>query len=383
MAMAVTFGGIAVFMQPVRALQTSTPANNHWYALRNKGSGKYLDVPGGTSADNTPLQSWEWLGGNAQLFRLNNTTTTSGYFTIMPKVNSSLLLNVGNAWNGNGAEITNYHVNPSYPNAQQFKFISNGDGTYRIMPALSTTRVVEVGAYKTANGGKIQLYTWDANNTGGGREFQKWSLEKIRLSTWSNDSSYSKGQYVPMSGRVLAKRNATLDKKFETFAIFTLDQHNVNAVNSYGSDRHLTYELRYERPSQHPQNTDRVEGKNIWIQNTTYSADFDDDNDNPLLDLADQIAGTHLNKARKEEAEVTILEPLTVGKKYIVVCEWVDYRVNYKTSNNMSENAGHIWGQFSISEYSNLMNEYNTVVYSVPEQGNIDLNGYLCYDGNP
>lgn len=97
----------------------------------------------------------------------------SDYFRIIPyNTDPYHCFDVKNAWDTDNNDIQTFVYNPSYPQAQNFRFISNGRGAYFIMPKLSTTRVLTVdGEYSSA---KLRIR---ASDTDPNQLKQIWFLE--------------------------------------------------------------------------------------------------------------------------------------------------------------------------------------------------------------
>ncbi len=131
---------------------------------------------GGSSSGSNIYQS-SFTGNTNQKFKivLVEGSGSSAYYNIIPMVNTTLRLDIANMSTANGTNVKLFNISTGYPSAQRFKFTSNGDGSYRIIPkccANSTpNEVVEVaGPYQT-NGANVQIWDWV------GGSGQKWILE--------------------------------------------------------------------------------------------------------------------------------------------------------------------------------------------------------------
>lgn len=82
---------------------------------------------------------------------------TNAWYSITPK-NSGLRLDIRGAAKTNGTLVQQYGSNSSA--AQRFRFIANGDGTYRISSALTSAQVLDVAGGGTGSGAKVQTWTW-------------------------------------------------------------------------------------------------------------------------------------------------------------------------------------------------------------------------------
>ncbi len=152
---------------------SATPTQNKHYYIRNVKTGKYLTVVDYVSNEKANLVQQTLNYYSWQCFQLSNKTTINGlvYFEIISDdLYTQLRVDVENVNNSDGANIQVYKRNPSYISAQRFSFISNGDGTYRIKPQLSSDKVLDVVNGYSAENTNIQLYTYT------GATQQKWEL---------------------------------------------------------------------------------------------------------------------------------------------------------------------------------------------------------------
>lgn len=94
---------------------------------------------------------------------------TNAWYSVTVQV-SGLKVDVRGAGTANGTALQQYGENKS--KAQQFRFIDNGDGTYRILSALSNTEVWDVSGGGTANGTKVRTWSWAKVSQ------QRWIVDK-------------------------------------------------------------------------------------------------------------------------------------------------------------------------------------------------------------
>lgn len=154
---------------------TTTIVNNTYYLLQNVHSGMFLEVEGGYTVSGTNIQQYTHNGDASKKFLVlgpENGVNSSEYHQIAPMGNTNLRLDVANASNSDGANISLFVANGGY-GAQSFKFIANGDGSFRIMPYLSSTRVLGIENNSTALGANVELVTWTGHNS------QRWVLKKV------------------------------------------------------------------------------------------------------------------------------------------------------------------------------------------------------------
>ena len=90
-----------------------------YYAFVSVSNGKVIDVPDGNAVSGQTLQSWDYNGTDAQLWRLES--MGDGSYTIHSKKNDSLVWDVPNASWDNGTKILLYG-NHAYSH-QRFRFV--------------------------------------------------------------------------------------------------------------------------------------------------------------------------------------------------------------------------------------------------------------------
>lgn len=159
------------------AAATTVIANDLYYMFQNLHSGKFLEVADNNIVVGTNVRQGTYTYADCmpQIFRVETPETTvsdDAYHRIVPLLDFDLCLDVDNASNTDGANIKIYYNNPGL-GAQSFKFISNGDGTFRIQPHLSSNRVLGVANNSTADQANVELVTWTGHNS------QKWVLKKV------------------------------------------------------------------------------------------------------------------------------------------------------------------------------------------------------------
>lgn len=146
---------------------------NARYMFRNVNSGLYMDVEGGTAAAGTNVQQWGADGASS-----NNTwkvrTAGDGYYNIISMLGDGatyyLDLDYGKADNGTNIGI----YTDTAADAQLFKFVDNGDGSYTIVTkSTSDKSAVEVADASAESGANVRQ--WEIN----GHNCQKWYAEKV------------------------------------------------------------------------------------------------------------------------------------------------------------------------------------------------------------
>lgn len=143
------------------------------FMIKNANSGLYMDVAGGSASNNANVQQWgasESAAYNTwRLFSAGN-----GYYYIVSAVGdtATYVLDVEGKKNTNGANIDIYQYNGG--TNQQFKFVPNSDGSYKILSRVSgDSKGVEIVNAEIGSGANVQQ--WEIN----GHACQNWILESV------------------------------------------------------------------------------------------------------------------------------------------------------------------------------------------------------------
>lgn len=150
---------------------------NAVYMFKNSNSSLYMEVQGGTAANNSNIQQW---GANG-VSKHNSWTLKSfggGYYYIISQLDDgkTYYLNIenGSGINGANAEILTNNKTSSH----LFKFVKNPDGTYNILTRASKDIcAVEVADASKNSGANVQQ--WEVNSN----SCQKWIAEKSPIVT--------------------------------------------------------------------------------------------------------------------------------------------------------------------------------------------------------
>lgn len=133
------------------------------YYIRNKATGRYLDVNGGILANGQLVNTYPYNGGLGQRFSLEN--ISDYYYYIHVDDSSAHILDVQGASTNNGALIQVYSWSGN--TNTRFRFDHNSDGSYTIVPLHATDKCLDVN---TTNN-NLTLFTKN------GGDNQKWILE--------------------------------------------------------------------------------------------------------------------------------------------------------------------------------------------------------------
>lgn len=139
--------------------QTIGITDNQIYSIRNSYSNQYLDVPNAGGSGSQLIQC-KLNGGANQQWRV--VYRKGGVYSLIPQHNTNLRLHIPNAQDTEGVNVEAYSV---YDDGRQyFQILFNEDGSYRIQPLCSSTRVLSVRGPSTAELAKIELKTWTGSS---------------------------------------------------------------------------------------------------------------------------------------------------------------------------------------------------------------------------
>lgn len=141
-----------------------TYVSDGYYKIIESATGKALDICNGSSSNGANLQTYSWNGTNAQLWKFIN--MGNGSYYIRSKLGT--VIDVTNGSIQTGTNIQMYTLN--YSSAQKWtlkstavKAESIAEGTYTIQAAVNTNYVLDIAGGSTADGGNVQIYS--KNNT--------------------------------------------------------------------------------------------------------------------------------------------------------------------------------------------------------------------------
>ncbi|MFI7500677.1 RICIN domain-containing protein [Streptomyces sp. NPDC049687] len=143
------------------------PLGTGQYILVNKNSGKYLDIPQGSTATNTAAQQWQNSACFCQLYTFQS--AGGGAWTIK-NANSNLNLDIRNGSTTAGAAVV--QNTPSAANSQKWTLTDAGNGYYELKNVNSGLNA-GVAQSSTANGAAV--IQWNDVNI----DDQLWKIVRI------------------------------------------------------------------------------------------------------------------------------------------------------------------------------------------------------------
>lgn len=147
-----------------------TTLSSETYFIKNKQTGKYLDIWNGNSTSGTKVWQYSYNGTLAQQWE--RIYVGNGVYEFAPGTSSGgLRLDISAGADLQNQSIQVYNKNNSA--AQRWRILSNGDGSYRIMPEMSSTRVLSIrgGSGSDKDDAVLATYT--------GSSAQQWVFESV------------------------------------------------------------------------------------------------------------------------------------------------------------------------------------------------------------
>ncbi len=146
------------------------------YYIRNKYSGKYIDVQQAYQTSDVNIGQYNFNGYKNQQWKI--TSVGSGWYTIRPQHAPGMAMDVLDNSPDNTANIIQHKFHGA--RCQQFGFIKNANGSYRIVTKTTNgTRCLAVQYALTTDGGNIFQYNY------GSQANDNWFLEKAETSKFS------------------------------------------------------------------------------------------------------------------------------------------------------------------------------------------------------
>lgn len=142
------------------------------FYIRNKFSGKYLDVADGSSADHANIQQWAYNGFASQKYKI--VSNGDGYYYILTGAsNYTKALDVAMGSAADGTNVVQYSLNKG--TNQLFKLSKQSDGTYAVLSKASSCKSgLDVYDWSRDSGGNINQWNfW-------GGDCQKWILAAVK-----------------------------------------------------------------------------------------------------------------------------------------------------------------------------------------------------------
>ncbi len=177
-------GGVQIII-PLYA----TPVEGKIYTLKNRGSGRTMDVADKSNANGANIQQWGTNANTTGTHRQWEVIATDGDYVRLKGVDSGKCLEVSAGSNSNGANIQQWTYKGT--THQQWQIIATSDGYCRLK-SRDSGKTLEIGGYSTTNGGNAQQWAYKGYGS------QQWYFTELGSSdTETGGSSYSNPGEIP------------------------------------------------------------------------------------------------------------------------------------------------------------------------------------------
>ncbi|MCD7804381.1 MAG: RICIN domain-containing protein [Oscillospiraceae bacterium] len=163
------------------SFNTSSSSTIYYYVLKNVGTGKYLNVKGNSSANNTNITLWQKDGTSGQNFALYYDSTNKGY-VIVPECSTARAVNIYGSSASNNLNVCTWTKTGHSTQAWILKAVSGG---YIIQSANNTNYVLTASG--SSNGSNICIQKYSSSNKN-----QVWTLslqKTVKSSSSTIDTS--------------------------------------------------------------------------------------------------------------------------------------------------------------------------------------------------
>lgn len=163
------------------------------YYIRNRQSGKYLDVTGSSQTSGADVIQYPFHGGDNQLWQI--TYQNNGLYMIQPRHASNMYLQVEGGANLDNSSVIQGAYNPSCPYHYWWRLIKNANGTYRLIPYVSTILALDNNG-SSADSANILIGDYY------GYDYQQWELQSIPTGLEITTDSITVGQSIQLSANL-------------------------------------------------------------------------------------------------------------------------------------------------------------------------------------
>ena len=217
------------------------------YFIRNKFSGQYLDVYNSGISSGTNVIQFPFNGEANQIWQI---TCQNGLYIISPAHTPNMYLQSEGGQNTDGNNVVQGVYNTSYPYHLWWRLVQNGNGTYRIMPYISTILALDNGG-SWSDGGNVFIGDYR------GWESQQWEIIAPPAET---EKYTTLGSITPENENDLEDINRgetewDAASEVEKLLYFTEDQDSYNAAYAGATAATLVYDVAADMPLHFLNNT--------------------------------------------------------------------------------------------------------------------------------
>ena len=320
------------------------------FYIRNKQSGQYLDVYNLGTASGTSIIQFPFNGGDNQMWQI--THQNNGLYTIRPKHAPSMYLQVSGGTNVDNSRVIQGSYNSQYPYYNWWRIIKNANGTYRLIPYISTILALDNNA-SSANGANILIGDYY------GYAYQQWELYLVKYETELYDSRLNSTPESINDVNHILEGNAQWNaaSEFEKLTWFTQDQDESLAAHTGALALSSTYDVASDMLLHFLNNTgetyDTYPVKRLLMDEGTSSTQykFFISELNDIMSAAEilVVPGQEKSFSRKEEKQFVNSDQELTGNNWIYSLG--QHRVFTKTVVNRTNNVFTATITYGIRDY--------------------------------
>lgn len=320
------------------------------FYIRNKQSGQYLDVYNLGTASGTSIIQFPFNGGDNQMWQI--THQNNGLYTIRPKHAPSMYLQVSGGTNVDNSRVIQGSYNSQYPYYNWWRIIKNANGTYRLIPYISTILALDNNA-SSANGANILIGDYY------GYAYQQWELYLVKYETELYDSRLNSTPESINDVNHILEGNAQWNaaSEFEKLTWFTQDQDESLAAHTGALALSSTYDIASDMLLHFLNNTgetyDTYPVKRLLTDEGTSSTQykFFISELNDIMSAAEilVVPGQEKSFSRKEEKQFVNSDQELTGNNWIYSLG--QHRVFTKTVVNRTNNVFTATITYGIRDY--------------------------------
>ena len=169
--------GNAILFEATNA-SFATPQTGRIYTIRNKNSGRHLDIENKSNSNGANLQQWGTSANSSATHRQWEILSVGNGYVRLKGVDSGKSLEVSGGSNSNGANVQQWEYKGT--THQQWEILSTGSGYYRIK-SRDSGKSMGVQSASESNGANIESRSWNGDD-----KFQ-WFFTEVGSSNDDDD----------------------------------------------------------------------------------------------------------------------------------------------------------------------------------------------------
>ncbi len=209
------------------------------YRFVNRNSGKVMEVPGFSTADNAQVKQYTWNNGTNQLWTIQN--LGRGEYRIV-NVNSGKSLDNPGSSRTVGTNVIQYTANSNF--SQKWHIIACKDGYYRFVSANTLGKTLGVSNASQANSAGVVLSLFNFAND------QQWQLVQVSSSARAETDNFAQDE-EEINPALEAYPNPFNNKIGLTVTLEKVSDVNIQICNSSSGEKVETAIFEKLQPGAH------------------------------------------------------------------------------------------------------------------------------------